>query len=139
MFYTNFLNCYFLKTTKQKLFERLSTIVFGDLYVNDILYDKYMKNVNDKKNPYEDKSILLQWDTYLILVNFVNTNSNHFQRDLSENDDFYFRKNHIPQLFDEKYLKLFTKKFLMLHSINFNSFLMYWTRKNLLIAFMKVF
>lgn len=110
LFYTNFLDTYFLKASKNKLLERCTTILFGNIERDDAFYLMYIKNIDKNKIPYDDRKLLLKWDTYLALVNFVNTNDTHYQIDRTKKDEAYFKQNNVTQIINESYLKKFSKK-----------------------------
>lgn len=108
LFYTNFLNCFFLKKSRQELFERCSTIIFSMNKRDDFFFNKLKENLMNKKNPYEDKSLLFMWETYLALLYFVNERSVHFKVHIQiqkNTYDHYFDKKNIPQIIDEDFIE----------------------------------
>lgn len=81
LFYTNFLNCFFLKQSKIELIERCNAIIFGNIHKTDAFYDLLHDTRKKKKDPYKLKRVMLNWNTYLALVYFITTNSTHFKID----------------------------------------------------------
>lgn len=110
LFYTKFLNIYFLKQAKSKMLERMTTIIFGNLNHEDYFYKIYKNDTGNKINPYENENILLQWKSYLALANFVKVRSTHFKLKENNNDLFYFGKN-IPLIINQNYLEQYKSKF----------------------------
>ena len=89
LFYTNFLNTFFLRQTKDELFNRCFSI----------LHDKI------KSNEFDQIKVLTKWNTYLLLAYYVNYGNIHLKKsELNQNENELFQKMNIPQLFDEQFL-----------------------------------
>lgn len=105
LFYTNFLNFFFLKKSRQELFERCSTIIFSLTKRDDFFFNKLKENILNRKNPYLDKSLLFVWETYLALLYFLNERDVHFKVHIHENYENYFDKKNIPQVIDKNFVE----------------------------------
>ncbi|KAK8844207.1 hypothetical protein M9Y10_024413 [Tritrichomonas musculus] len=101
-FYRLFLNRFFLKQSREKLFERCSTILFSLTKPGDFFYKEIHKN---KKNFFNDRNILFQWETYLALVYFIHNRKIHFKFKNIKFCENYFTKEKIPQIINKNYLK----------------------------------
>lgn len=110
LFYTTFLNLFFINPSKKELFERCTTILFGNVQKEDYFFSFYQKIKEENKNPFEDKKILFNWNTYLALVNYANIKKTHYKDNKNKDDEFYFNQKNIPQIIDEKHVKYVTKE-----------------------------
>ena len=89
LFYTNFLNVFFLRETKEKLFNKSISIL------NDRI----------KSNEFDKNKVLTKWNTYILLAYYVNYGKIHARKsDINQKEDELFKQANIPRLFDEFFL-----------------------------------
>ena len=85
--YYNLFDYFFLTKTREELFDRCYTILYGKLCP----YDRYYKDYNDKQD------ILNNWCTYFSLINFINEGKIvHDENKLFSKLDFFLKSSNVP-------------------------------------------
>lgn len=97
-FYTNFLNVFFLKKSKEELTERCATIIFGNLRRGDVFYTAFKLMKNAKKDPYKMENMLSLKSTFDALVYFLCERSTHFALKVKKTVSKYYENVGINEL-----------------------------------------
>lgn len=98
LFYTNLLDFFFLKKSKQEIYDRCYTLLFGKYKEGDIGY-----------MPYDDEyKILSSFSTYERLFNFINNPKCKFQKPTSDD----LSQSKVPLLLSEKLLQKIAQNYI---------------------------
>ncbi|KAK8837489.1 hypothetical protein M9Y10_036486 [Tritrichomonas musculus] len=89
IFYTNFLNYFFIKGSRKELFNKISLIL----------------NYKSKKKELDEYKTLTKYENYISLINLAGFNFERQKIHKSEIDSLY-EKAKIPKLFDKEYIEL---------------------------------